>query len=381
MAYHAIGGIYGLPFTHLALEEYADFVQLPEPFLYGIRNHPDLTEGKGCGDYWQQSERHYLATAIAKSEKRLRKDRWLGFPLRREYNDMLPRARQLSYKWPLYLGKYVRGIGVETESTIEASKAVSYATDPVVITQAVTFTDEDELIVYYPGQTKYRIRPSEVSISGGTATITIPKSRLLHPDYLKDYSDDTLRPDYQNNIYFLTTVDLVRNYLDTTTGANLVWHRRRYDAYDCCIPDVTVCEPSDPCGETLQLACGYVRDQRNGLVQLEPATYNGGWSKASFAIKRTPDYTQVNYMRFHWDRYEEMDEDIVRAIIALAHNNFVEDPCFRCAIQQAYFKRDTEPLEPPVNLGLGPSTWGVFEAYNIIKDFDNRFNSHHGGML
>ncbi|MHA2136335.1 MAG: hypothetical protein ACW99J_20950 [Candidatus Thorarchaeota archaeon] len=356
-----MGGIYGIPYTHLSLEEYAEFLQVPEPFLFGIRNHPDLTEGKGCGDYWQQSERHYLAT------------------IRREYNEMENRARELPYKWPLYLGKYVRGIGVETESTIASGATVNLSNgtinDPVTISQAVTFTDE--LIVYYPGQTKYRIRPSEVSISGGTATITIPRSRLLHPDYLKDYNDDTDRPDYTDDSYFLTTVDLVRNYLDTTTGANLVWHRRATDALSCCVVDV-YCDPSDPCGETLQLACGYVRDERNGAVQLEPAIYSGGWSKSAYAVKRRPDYTQINYMRGYWDRYEPMDEDIVRAVIAITHNNMPTDPCFRCAVTQHYYERDVTPLEPPVNLGLGPSTWGIYESVQILREFDNRYNGHHG---
>ena len=183
----------------------------------------------------------------------------------------------MPYAWPLYLVKYVRGVGVETEVVIQAGQTITYASDPVSLSIGVDFTDEDELVIYYPGQRRYRIRPSFVAISGGTATIEIPRVRLLHPDYLVDYADDTLRPDYIDDSYFLTTVDIVRNYLDVTTGANLVWHRRSGDPLDCCMPDVTVCAPDDPCGETLQLACGYVRDQRNGTVQLEPATYNGGW--------------------------------------------------------------------------------------------------------
>lgn len=373
--------MYGVPYSHLSLEEYAEFLQVPEPFLYGIRNHPDYSLGMGCGDYWQQSQRVYLGHALAKTDERLEADRWLGFPLRRKY--MPP--RELEWGWPLYLGKYVRGLGVEAETTIESGAAINLRNgvinDPVTLTVTVDFTDVNELLIYYPGQTKYTIRPSEISISGGVATITIPRCRLLKPEYFKDYDDNTERPDYEDDSYFLSTVDVVRNYLNTTTGCNLVWHRRLTDTLSCCYSNVIVCDPSNPCGETLQLACGYVVSQRDGFVQLEPATYNGGWSKSSYAIDRNPDMVQVSYMQAYYDRYDEMGSSITRALIALAHNNMPQDPCFKCAIQQKYYEDDIKPLEPAVDLGLGRSTWGVFEAKKIIEEFDNKYESHHGGML
>lgn len=379
--------MWGMPDQYLkreyfALEEYWQWLQVPEVFGYGIRNHPEFTPSHACGDYWNQTERYYLANAIAKAEDRLEADRWLGFPLRRKYE----KPQLIDYKWPLYLGKYVRGVGIEAEVVIQLNQPLTLRTgivinDPVTFTIAVTFTDPDELVLYYTGQTKYSIRPSSVTISGGVATVEIPRARLLDTIYFKDYDDVNDRPDYDDDTYFVGEVDVYRNYLNTTTGCNLVWHRRARDVI-CCSDCTTVdCTPSNPCGETLQLACGYVRDQRNGLVQLEPATYDAGWNKAVYAICREPDMTQINFMRGYYDRYEPYNADITKAVVALAHNNMPTSPCLKCAVTQRYYETDNMPLEPPVNLGLGRSTWGTFEAVQTIREFDNDRNSHHGGMI
>lgn len=376
--------MYDVPFSHYSLEEYWDYMQIPESYGYGIRNGPDaVAMGVNWRTYWQQHDRHWLGLAIHKSEERLKKDSWLGFPIRREYNDGRTTTRELPWAWPLSLNKYVRGVGVEASTCLVDGKAIVYGADPIELTVAVTFTDVDELLIYYPGQRKYTIRPSEVTISGGTATIKIPKVRLLKPEYFKDYDNVNNRPDYEDDSYFLETVDIVRNYLDTTTGCNLVWNRQVIQTMDCCLSYMGgACEPSGACEQELQAACATVTDQRNGVVLVEPATYSAGsWSKASYAVKRQPDQVQINYMRGRYDRYDEIAYDIQRAIIAVAHNNFPQDPCLGSALQANYYERDIKPIEPPVNLRLGPSTWGIFEAAQIIREFDADTNAFHGGML
>lgn len=366
--------MWGIPDTHLSLEEYWQFLQIEECAGYGIRGRPGELTGKGCGDYWNQDERYWLAESIAKAEKRLEKDRHLGYPLRRKYYGV----ELYDYGRPVILRRtYVRGIGVEATSVFAAGTAITLSpggiiADPVTVSIAVTFTDEDELIIYYPGQTRYTIRPSSVTISGGVATIEIPRCRLLKPAYFINYTgalgyQDTDRPDYNTDSYFLTSVDIGRNYLNTQTGSNLVW--RRYEPMICCLGGGDAhCEPTTPCGETLQLACGYIVDQRLGVAQFEPATYSSGWAKANFAVSRCPDAIQTNYMAGRWDRYEDMDEDIIRAVIAIAHNNLPEDYC-ACAMQERYYKRDRNPIEGGVvRLALGPSTWGILEANEIVHE-------------
>jgi hypothetical protein len=264
-------------------------------------------------------------------------------------------------------------MGIQAESSISAGEPITLSpggiiSDPIVLTVATTVTDPDDIVLYYPGQTKYVIRPESLTISGGFASITIPRIRLLKPQYFIEYTDVNLRPDYNNDTYFLTSIDIAYNYLDTTTGNNLVW--------------TTV--PCYPCAESKQSACGVVEDIRLGRVHLAAATYNAntGWQNQTMTVcYADPDMAEVSFMWGYADRYEELRNDLVRAIIAVAHNNMPQDPCFRCGIQQQYYERDTNPLEPPVNLGLGPSTWGIYEAVQIIKEFDHDRNPYHGGML
>jgi hypothetical protein len=380
--------MYGVPDTHFSLEEYWAWLQINEIAGYGIRNFPTTARlGMGCGDYWQHSNRYHLAGAIAKVEHRLRTDQWLGFPIRREYEGPV----QMPYTWPITLGKWVRGVGVQTESLVE-QKTLTLSTgstihDPVTFTTTVTFTDTNELIVRYPtsyyttGCESYMIRPSCVSISSGVATISIPRARLLKPEYYLDYADDPDRPDYTDDSYFLNVVDVYRNYLNETTGANIVW-RRHEGQINCmtCVTSVS-CDPSGACSDVRQLACPYVREQRMGVIQLEPATYSGGWSKASYAVGcRNPDQVEINFMRGYHERYETVDENLARAVIAMAHNNMPRRYC-SCDVQSLWYEDDTRALEPAVRLKAGRSTWGNYEAQQILNEFDRDRNSYGGGLL
>jgi hypothetical protein len=369
------------PETYLSIEEYWQTLQINENAGYGIRNYPTTgVTGLGCGDYWDYKNRYWLLWAIAKSEKRLEADRWLGFPIRRKYEQ----PRQLDWSWPVTLGKYVRGIGVEAESDVQLSQAITLSTggvihDPVEFTVTVDFTDEDELVIYFPG-TSCKIRPSSVSISSTTATVQIPRARLLRPEYHLNYVNDNERPNYTDDSYFLDSVDVKRNYLNTSTGANIVWWRHK--GHILCYADVDIfaCEPGSACSDVKQLACGYIRNQRLGEVTFEPATYNGGWSKSNFAVRRDPDGLEVNYMRFRYDRYEAIDEDVTRAVIAVAHNNLPRNYC-SCDQQSLYYEDDVRPVEPPVRLGLGRSTWGLYYAEQIIREADAKHHPYRGGML
>jgi len=370
------------PETYLPIEKYWEFLQINEIAGYGIRNYPTTEAlGMGCGDYWDYKDRYYLLSAIQKAEQRLEADRFLGFPLSRKYYS----GRQLSYSWPVYLGKYVRGVGVETNTFLDTVSLtlsnLGVINDPVEFTIPVTFTDIDELIITFP-DTLCKIRPSSVVIVGGIATVQIPRARLLKPDYHKNYKNDNERPNYTNDSYFLSEVDVYRNYLNTTTGANLVWWRHQGQVQ--CVTNVVLspCDssPSGACADVRQLACPYIPNQREGFVQLEPATYSSGFSKASYAVKRLPDGVELAYMRGYYDRYDEWTADIIRAVIAIAHNNMPQNYC-SCDVQTLYYQNDTKPIEPPVRLALGMSTWGNYEAEQIIREFDQDRNSHRAGML
>jgi hypothetical protein len=221
-----------------------------------------------------------------------------------------------------------------------------------------------------------------VTIESGIATIQIPRCRLLKPEYFQDYkARDNERPDYMDDSYFLDTIDVKRNYLDTTTGINLVWWK--HSGGLCCYDSVLICnEIIGVCSDVKQLACHYVQNQRDGTVTLQPATYtDGSFSSSLYAVRRKPDGVEISsIMRGFYDRYDEIRADLKRVIIAIAHNNMPQDYC-ACSVQTHYYKRDTKPLEPPVRLGLGESTWGNYEAEQIIREFDKDRVSYSGGLL
>lgn len=382
--------MYGVPKTYYQLEEYWKYLQINEIAGYGIKGFPTTgVLGMGCGDYWNQTDRYYMATAIAKAEHRMEADRWLGFPLRRKYE----RPRQMPYEMPLALGKYVRGCGVQTETWLErVSLTLSSGgnvNDPVIFTINVDFADIDELIVkspssyYWDDCVDFDIFPECVTIIGGVATIEIPRARLLKPEFFKDYKNDTDRPAYTDDTNFLTELDIYRNYLDTSTGTNLVWWRQIQGSYTC-YQDVllTSCgEPSGACADVRQLACPYVKNQRLGFVQLEPATYSSGYTKASYAVRRQPDGVEINYMRGYYDRYDEMDEDIQRAVIAWAHTNLPDKYVCQCEAGNKYWRMDNAPIEPAIRIGSGRSTWGNLYAEQIIREFDAKQGGYKGGLL
>lgn len=372
-----------IPETYMWLEEYWEYLQINECAAYGIRNFPTSgVMGLGCGDFWNQTDRFFLATAIAKAEKRMEADRWLGFPLRRKYE----KPRQLPYEKVVALGKYVRGIGVETNTYVGTPaltlRSAGVINDPVQFSIAVNFTSVNELIICYPN-TLCKIHPSYVNISNGVATVKIPRCRLLKPEFFKDYKNDNERPNYETDANFLSTVDVYRNYLNTNTGANLVWWR--HTGAVNCVDNVLLnsCgEPNGACSDVRQLACSYIQNMRMGFVQLEPATNSGSaYSKASYAVRRVPDGVEINYMRGYYDRYDVMDQDIQRAVIAWAHNNLPERYCARCEIAVKYWQDDNKAVEPAVRMGSGQSTWGNYYAEQLIREFDAKQQGYRGGLL
>lgn len=376
--------VINIPITlGLTLEEYWDFLQINECAARGIRNFPTTgVLGLGCGDYWNQDSRFYLASSINKVCNRLKTDRWLGFPIRREYQGL----RQLDYSWPINIGKYVREVGIEGNTVIEAGKAITLRNgtinDPVEFTINVTFTDTDELVIYYPDSypdDPTFIRPSFVSITSGVATVKIPRCRLLKSQYYVNYQEDTDRPDYETDANFVSTVDVYRNYTNTTTGTNLVWWRH-YGDVGCCLDVFTTACNVEHCSDVRQLACPYIQNQRDGTITLEPTTYSGGYTKAAYAVSREPDAVEISYMKGKFDRYDKLPEELTRAIIAMAHNNLPRRYC-SCDQQSLYYEDDTRPLEPPIRLKSGRSTWGLYEAEQILAEFDHDRVSYRGGLF
>jgi len=202
----------------LILDRYQEILRLPIEAFNGL-NNPDALDVYECPNIWKQSERDFLATFIAQAEEMREEE--LGYHLAPIYID----DEEQDYGVPTTLNrKYLIEIGTKTTTIIEAGVVLDLGVetapnDPVVVTVATTVTATDEVKVFYPGE-DIEIRPSNISISGGIATIRIPRSRLVDPD-LNDDREDHLS--YYENDNFLVTVDISRVYTDTSDGAYLVW--------------------------------------------------------------------------------------------------------------------------------------------------------------
>lgn len=127
---------------------------------------------------------------------------------------------------PLKWG-YVQGGGILARTLIGTAAVVM--TDPdgdgaselFTVTQATTITDPDEIAVYFvptdrnnvPVDETWRIRPVQVSISGGNAVITGHPAQLVLPN--KTTTADPQILDVTGTIY-ATNVEVYRVFRDTT---------------------------------------------------------------------------------------------------------------------------------------------------------------------
>ena len=203
----------------LTLDRYQEIMRLPINAFNGL-NNPDETPVYECSTIWKQGERDQLAMYISKAEEYREEE--LSYHLAPKYIV----DEEHSYGVPVILNrKHLITPGIVATSTIEAGVTLDHGVspnvnDPVVITVTTLVTSTDEIRVFYPGE-DVEIHPSSVSISGGVATIQIPRARLVDPDY-NDNRDDPL--DYYDNSFFLATVDVSRVYTDTGLGsAYIVW--------------------------------------------------------------------------------------------------------------------------------------------------------------
>jgi len=202
----------------LTLDRYQELMRLAPAAFNGL-NKPDEEGCYDCWAIWKQTDRDAMALAIAQAEEM--REREIGYHVSPKYDleihDYEPSAMYF-LDW-----KHLKKIGTYTSSDISLCEPVILSTlhtgiiDPVIITISTTVTDPDEICVYHPGTTIV-INPSKVAISGGVATICIPRSRLKSLDI--DGNCEPY-PDYDDDDNFEVCVDIKRCYIDTTDGVDI----------------------------------------------------------------------------------------------------------------------------------------------------------------
>lgn len=344
----------------LTLDRYQEIMRLPIAAFNGL-NNPNEYAIEQCSTIWKQSSRDDLATWLAVAEER--RETELGYFLSPKYTV----DEEQQYTSPVILNqKKLIQLGVEATTDIEGGVALTHRdmyyaiNDPVEISVTTTVTDTDEICVYYPDE-DIKIRPSSVTISGGTATIKIPRSRLVDPDYLDDRSDPL---DYNDDDNFLTAVDVKRCYTSIATAVDFAWTSVQLAYYG------RVCPAN--CSEVTQAGCGTitgVRAYRTSQVTLFPATFSGETpSGAHFTYGFLPQYVRVSYLS---GQRSSPNHELLTA--RYAHTLMANTPC-SCPYVEQYWQNDRKDADFVTPYG---NTQGAQAAWMA----DSRAKIGVGGMM
>ncbi|MHA2079084.1 MAG: hypothetical protein ACW99X_15945 [Candidatus Thorarchaeota archaeon] len=195
---------------------------------------------------------------------------------------------------------YVVSGGIKASTAIEAgatatrsdSNGDSYD-DLVTVSVATTVTDENEIRVYYPGEAgadEWEIKPINVSISGGTATITFNSWQLVDPDLQTDFAAGTADGDAAGT--YLATVDVYRVYNDPQQQVTFLWEPSPIN--DCTCTGASCAQ----CTFQTQTGCLQVRDERLGFLTYIAADWdatNERFDASSSLVTRQPDQVRMWY--------------------------------------------------------------------------------------
>lgn len=310
----------------VSLDRYQELMHLPINAFNGL-NKDNEEPVYDCRHIWMQSERDDLAIYLYRAEEVRERELLYHLSPKYIYNE------RHTYSSPIVLNrKHLIEVGVEATTAIETVTLVhrtdGVINDPIVLTVTTTVVNKAELVVCYPDE-DVRITPSRVTITGGVATIRIPRARLVKPELLDNREDHLY---YVHDENFLETVDVKRVYNDPATATNLVWTTTQL-AHNC--------SPSHPNGsETTQTAIAAInlpRANRLSLISIYPATYtNGSWSGQSMRYCYLPEMVSVSYKS---GIRGSLSTDILS--IKLAHTFMPNMPC-TCPYVEQYWREDNE---------------------------------------
>jgi len=282
-----------LPSTLLWLDRYQELMRIPIAAFNGLLKD-DEAPCNDCAYVWKYNDRYALAVAIAQAEEmRIAELGYFPYPA---YT-----SETVDYVFPLILArKHLIAVGSKVCTDIQLDVALSLGletspTDPVIISVATTVTNPSEIRVYHVGE-DVEIHPSHVSISGGIATIRVPRARLISP-FVDTNCDPP--PSYYENDNFVMSVDVKRCYTDPSAGAMFYWWGNgscpsfSVSAVGCCAD----LHQLSTFAQNSQLAFADVINVRLAIVKLYPGSYAvGAWTAGQFTNCARPDKVVVNYL-------------------------------------------------------------------------------------
>ncbi len=346
-------GLEALSICALSLPEYANIIGYDECAFFGVAYDGQIDYD--CRMFWTEWQRMDVYRALSEAQELM--ESVVGYPLcptwivgapesfgEQRYVDTQGYSNPTLTKWG-----HIIAAGVRTESTLQASATVTYATEPATVGPlTVTISDTSEVKVFYPGSDR-EIAPSRMTYSGGQLTIYIPRCRLVETP---NTTDDGIA--YTETDNFLAAVDVKRIYNNPATNATIV---APHQCNGAC--------SSVGCSEYTQTACMYVRDHRLGIVDIVPATYSSGAWTRNTNCTYTYEMVRLNYQA----GLRTLDTAMKSALVRLAHTRMAAEPC-NCSVVQRLWERDRKAPDvlsrEQLNCPFGVSN-GAFAAYKLAQ--------------
>lgn len=228
-----------------------------------------------------------------------------------------------------------------------------YETAQVVVPYTETY-DWREIKIYFSGRNgdpRWEIRPIySIDVANDELTIVLRSWQLVDPDAQARFpgTDGLTALDLSTLDYFVPTVDIYREYNDTTaTAAEFIWEK---------MPEmgtIAVGVGADESTQTTQNGTLIVRN--NGIAAPIAASYSeeNGWAMVQQTVARSPDRYRLwyysGYISQEWEQGftgDPLDSAIAMAIAYLAAARLSRGVC-QCGERQISYLREPNGFTSP----------------------------------
>lgn len=284
---------------------------------------------------------------------------------------------------PANWGHFISG-GIESKVAIPNPTAIVWSDvdgdgydETGTVTVVTSVTNPCEIAIHYPGKLgadEWEIRPTNVTIALGTATIVFQR----HLAVLENLQEALVPTDVDGATVgnFLTEVEVYRHWNDPQIQATLAWEP---------LPGVCSCGniTCPACSYSSQTGCLIVRgDPKDSMVAFQPASWdaeNNQFIAQTLTVSRQPDIISLHYyagfrnktMMCPGNKLDTMWEQVVAAYAASLVSRTICD----CERARANFER--------WQIDLAYTTGATqIEAYSISpEDLDNPFGTRVGAVF
>ena len=325
------------------LPRYAQIVDYQEAAFFGVNQTiPSGQREYACRQIWTRWQRQAVARALMSAQGEFWKH--CNYPM---VPTFITDERHEYSRTFLLNNCRVIGLGQKVDTLLVSGLTIDYTNDPAEVSFATSVTDTNQLHVYHPG-TDYEIIPSSIVITGGVATILIPRVRMVAMAYDDNPEDGW---DYTDDTYFEATLDVRRIYLDKTHQINLSGLRG--------------CPGIGSWSHQWQTA--YIHNGSIGHIKLARPS----WTDCDYY----PNYADVNYLC----GLTELSTHAEDAIIRLAHSRMPTEPC-GCDFLKGMWERD-KFVPDVLTAERENNPWGLSDGSWISYNFAKEMVCYRGRSL